>query len=144
MQPRNTIPLNASGYFSTLAQANLNLAENVNRRRMGFSQLLEDMGMRSRNGQIVPDWGNRFGAYAEGSRAAATDTAARGFGPSKDMQRLAFAPTRREILKQTSRARGEMRFENEADRMRKKQILVDAARNAAQYGYENRQPKERR
>jgi hypothetical protein len=140
----NTLPLNASGYFSTLAEQTLNVDQNRARRQMGFSQILQDMGMKSVNGRLVADFGNQFGAFAEGARGAKADTAARGFGASKDMRRMTFAPARNEILKQTNRARGEMITENKADQMRKKQILAAAARDAAQYGYETRQPQEKR
>ena len=137
------LPLIGSGYFDQLADANLQINQDIGRRRMGFSQLLQDLGLRS-TGQgsnpLRPDWSNRFGAFAEGYRGAAANTAGRGFGPSRDMRRMTFAPVRSEIMKQANRARGEMIFENTADRDRRRQILARAAQEAARYGYENRLP----
>lgn len=137
------LPLVGSGYFDQLADANFELGTNISRRRMGFSQLLQDLGLRS-TGQgdnpLRPDWSNRFGAFSESFRNARTNTAGRGFGASKDMRRMVWAPAKYEIMKQANRARGEMIFENTADRERRRQVLARAAQEAARYGYENRLP----
>lgn len=146
----NTLPLNSSGYFTTRAQADLDLAQNMQRRETAFAQMMADMGVRpgswsqALRGQITPDWSNKFGSFAEGYRGAAASTAGRGFGPSRAMRRMTFAPTRSEIIKQVERARNNAIAENQMDKEQRRLVLADASRNAAQYGYENRQPRERR
>lgn len=135
------LPLIGSGYFNTLADANFDVATNINRRNLAFGQFLTDLGLRrNRGGQIIVDRNNPDGAFQEGARATAYGAADRGFSTGGEMRRIAFQPIRNEITRKARREQANMVFENQADKLARRRMLAQASQDAARYGYENKQP----
>jgi hypothetical protein len=145
------LPLNASGFFTNEAMIRLDEEEARNDRNFGFGNLIRDLGLkraRGGNGKLgtafTGDFSNSIGALGEGFRSATNNAVDRGFSSRGAMRNIAFEPIRRTIFDKADSANVERLRQNQADRNRRNQLLFQAAREAAQYGFENRQPKEMR